>query len=395
MASSSSSSIWRFLEETTPGTIESGGPQVMRVTGGSISQSVDFDEDKELRSDRGKGAPTLVSGSVGGSLNIDLSHGSFDDLIEALLASTFTRTGTGNTVEVTDAVFAAGTITSATSDLPVLELNQWFQVSGTTSNDGIYKTSGSVASTAAAITLDTAVKDAVTESSVTCDFSSGRLKQGSDDLRSFTFERELEDVSRFFTYPECYVSSLSLNYNIGSAVNGSLNIVGAEPEATGTSSDFPGIASEVAATTTPRYNTVTGTYVLVDNTDLGDSCMESFSLTISGNLRERRCLGSGLAPSGFAADPFTVEGSCSIFFGSSESQNLYDKKLAGTQILFSICIEDSLGNAFVVTFPTATIVEGNIDGGENGTDVMMSTKFTGNSTPGNPVVIIDVLGAIS
>lgn len=395
MASSSSSSVWRFLEEVTPGTIEAGGPQVLRVTGGTISQSVEFDEDQELRSDRGKGAPTLVSGSVGGGLTMDLSHGTFDDLIEALLADTFAYVGAGNTLEVSDAVFASGSITSAGSGLPVLELNQWFQVSGSASNDGIYKTDGSTASDADTITLDTSVKDAVTESTVTCDFSSGRLKQGSDDLRSFTFERELDDVSRYFTYPECYVSSLDLSYSIGAAITGTLNLVAAEPEATGTTSDFPGISSEVAATTTPRYNSVTGTHVLVDNVSLGDSCMESFSLTINGNLRERRCLGSGLAPSGFAADPFMVEGSCSIFFGSSESQDLYDKKLEGTQILFSICIEDTEGNGFVVTFPTATITEGTVDGGGNGTDVMMSTNFSANSTPGNPVVIIDVLGSLA
>ncbi|MCK4500501.1 hypothetical protein KAU11_08380, partial [Candidatus Babeliales bacterium] len=373
----------------------SGGPQRVRVTGGAISQSVEFDEDQELRADRGKGAPTMVSGSVGGGLEINLSHGSFDDLIEGLLASTTSYVGTDNTLEVTDAVFAAGSISSATSGLAVLEFNQWFRIIGSASNDGIYKTSGTVVSDADSITLDTVVKDSVTESSVTCSMSSGRLKQGNDALRSFTFEREMNDVSRFLNYKECYASALSLSYTIGSPVAGTLSVVAAEPEVTGTVSLFPGIGSEVAATTTPRYNSVTGTYVLIDNADLGDSCMDSFSLNITANLRERRCLGSGLAPSGFAADPFTVDGTCSIFYGSSVSADLYDKKLEGVQILFSICIEDSTGNGYAITFPTATITEGNIDGSGNGSDVMMSTKFSGNSVPGQPTVIIDVLGSLA
>ena len=394
MASSSSSTIWRFLEETTPATIASGGPQRLRVTGGSVSQTVEFDEDQELRADRGTGAPTMVSGSVGGGLEINLSHGTFNELISALLASDFSYVGTDNTLEVADMAFAAGEITSVGGNLPVLELNQWFKISGTVNNDGIYKTSGTVASDSNTINLDTVVKDAVSESAGTFDISSGRLKQGNDTLRTFTFERELNDVSRFFTYKECYPSALSLSYTIGSPVAGTLNVVGAEPEETGTVTKFPGISSETLETTSTRFNSVTGTYVLVDNADLGDSCMESFSLNINANLRERRCLGSGLAPNSYAADPFTVEGSCSIFYGSVTSADLYDKKLAGTQILFSICIEDPEGNGFVVTFPTATITEGSISGDGKGTDVMMSTKFSGNSVPGQPSVIIDVLGQL-
>ena len=395
MASSASSSIWKYLEEeTTPGAIESGGPQKLRVTDGSVSQSVEFDEDNELRADRGKGAPTLVSGSVGGGLEINLSHGTFDTLIEALLAETFTYVAAGNTKAISDAVFATGTITSAAAELPALETNQWFQITGSSLNNGIFKTSGTVTPTTSSITVDLAVKATVAETSVACNISSGRIKQGNDPLRSFTFERELNDVSRFFCYKESYVSALSLNYTIGAAVAGTLSVVAAAPEETGAVTFFDG-TEEVTQTTTPRFNSVTGTYVLVDNADLGDSCMESFSLDINANLRERRCLGSGLAPSGFAADPFMISGTTSIFYGSSVSAALYNKKLEGTQILFSICIEDSEGNGFAVTFPTATITEANVSGGTNGSDVMMSTSFSATSTPGEPTVIIDVLGSLA
>ena len=398
MPSVSSYGIYRFLEESNPGEIASGNPQIWRVLSGTLNQSVEYSENKELRSDRGRYQSTPVSGSVAGSINVNLSHKTHDLFLEALLSDTFTAVGTNSLATVANMVFDSVThaITSATAALPLLEKGQWFKISGASNalNNGFFRASNTTAPTTSSIIVDTAVKDVTTATTASTVISSARLKQGNDDPRTITIERELSDVDRFFTWAECHVGSMNLSYSIGSEVSGSFGFMAGSPEATGADSDFPGIASAVAATTTPVFNNVTGTTVLMDGASLGESCAESFTLDINANLKERRCLGAGLAPSSIGDDQFTITGTANIFFGSAAANTIYDKKLTGASMAFSICITDSAGNGFAVTIPAATVEEATVSGDGMGTDVMMSVKFTAyTDTVSGSMICIDRLGS--
>lgn len=400
----SSRSITRYLEEAIPGVIGSGNPQTYRVTGGALVQTTSSIEDDEIRSDRGRGDSTLVSGSVGGSLNINLSHKTHNDFLEALLGGVFVPVGTNGVLTVDDMAFNATThtISSATAALPVLESGQFFQISGanTAANNGIYKASSSTAPTTAAIVVDVLVKDVdTTDTAASTVISGARLKQGNADLRAFTVEREIvesDSISHFFTNAKAYPSSLNLAFSTGATVSGSIGFLGASQQETGTSSQFPGIATAVAATTTPSFNSVTGTSVLLDGAELGESCADSFTLDVNGNLRERRCIGSGLAASSIGADPFSISGSSSIFFGSAASLSLHNKHLADQPITFSVCVTDSEGNGFALTFPRAKITKADVSAGGVGSDVMMDLAFTAVTDPtAGTQLIIDALGSLA
>lgn len=393
MASSSSQSIFTYVEEEIPGTTPAAAGQTYRVTGGTLNQTVEFSEDTDLRADRGRSDALLTSGSVSGTLNINLSHKTHDDFLEALLAGEFSGPAGGVKVS-SDTVFTAAThvISSAAGNLPVLAPGQWFSIDGSVSNDGLYKAS-SATHTVNSITVDAVVKDIVNEASVSATISSSRLKQGNEDQRSFTIEREMTDVSRVFTWKGCYVSSLNLSYAIGSQVNGNFGFMAATPEALGTAAT---ITTPGDATTTSSFNSVTGTYILVDGTSLGDSCIESFSLDVNANLRERRCIGAGLSASSIGQDQFTITGSSNMFFGSAASATLYGKKLLDQVITFSIAVTDQDGNAFVITFPRAKITEATVDGGSMGSDVMMSFNFTASTdSTTETMLIIDRVGSVA
>jgi len=357
MPASASNDIYRYIEEVTPGTTPSGNPTIMRVLSDSINQSIETIENMELRSDRGRADTTLVGGSVGGAVSFDYSHKTFDDFLTALLASTYTLAGTNGIKTITDMVFTTAThiISSASNLLPVLEKGQWFKITGAASalNNGIYRASSSVAPTAGSITVDTAVKDVgLTATAASCVISSARVKQGDATLRSFTIEREHSDVTQFFTWKGMYVSSMDLSFTDKSTVSGSFGFMAKSPEVQGTVTGFPsGTASAVAATTTPRFNSVTGTSVLIDGVTMGESCVSDFTLNVAANTREIRCLGSGLSAAAIVADQFTITGSTNIFFGTSTSAGLYGKKLTDLPLTFSICVTDSAGNAFAVTIP--------------------------------------------
>ena len=401
MPASTSKGIFRYLEETVPGVIETGGPQIYRVTGGTLAQTTESTADNELRADRGKGDSTLTSGSVGGPLNINLSHKTHDDFLQALLANTYDEVDTNGVITVVDMAFDTGTdiISSATSALPLLEKGQFFQIPDANNalNIGIYKASSSVAPTVDAIEVDTAVKEVgATDTAQSTTLSSSRLKQSNGTLPTFTIERELEDVSQFFTWAGVYVSSLNLGYTIGDKVAGNFGFMAQESEAQGTATDFAGIGSEVAATTTPYFNSVTNTFVLIDGVDLGESCAESFTLDINANLRERRCIGGGLSASSIGEDQFTITGSANLYFGSTGSAAIYNKKLTDLPITFAMLVTDSEGNGFAVSIPRGKITAADVDGGSLNSDVMMSLAFDAVTDPDfGTMVIIDRLGTVA
>jgi hypothetical protein len=399
MPSSSSNSAFRFLEEDVDGVIASGNPKLYRVTGGTLSQTTSSVEDTELRSDRGRGDSVLVSGSVSGSLDITLSHDTHQTFLEALLANTPVAVGTNGILTVADMAFnsTTHTISSATNALPLLEKGQWFQIKGAASalNNGNYRASMTTAPTIGAIVVETAVKDVgLTATAAECTISSTRIKQGNiDPLRSFTLERELADVSIFHTYKACKVSSLSLSYSTSDKISGSFGFMANKPEVNGNVSLFPGIATALDATTTPQMNSVTSTHVLLDGASLGEGCVESFSLEINANLRERRCLGAGLSAASIAADSFSVSGSGSVFYGTSETSTLYGKLLSDLPITFSICTTDSDGNAMAISIYRAKLNSANVSGGALGSDVMLALNFdAATDSTTETMIAFDILG---
>jgi len=400
MPSSSSSTVWRFLEQDTAGEIEVGNPQTWRVTGGAITQTTTNSPDNELRSDRGRGDSTLVSGSVAGTININWSHGTHEEFLSALLADAPTPVAAGGVKTVSDMTFSTVThiIGSASAALPVLAKGQWFRITGAVSalNNGIYRASLTTAPTTTEIVVETVVKDCgLTATADECVISSTRYLQGNDTPRFFTIERELADVGKYHTFADAYVTGMNLSYSPSERVSGSFSFMCKEPEVHGDASLFPGIATAVAATTSTTYNTVVGTHVLVDGTDLGEGCIASLNLDLSAGARERRCLGSGLAPSGIAFDSHSVTASGSVFFGTAATSALYNKQLTDLPINIAMCVTDAAGNALAFSIPRAKLTAASIDGGSAGSDVLMSFNIEAStdSTLGS-MIAFDVMGAL-
>lgn len=393
---SGSATQLRYLVETVEGTIPSGGPKRYRVTKESIGQTIESISSQELRADRQVSDSIITAGTAGGSVDWELSFKTHDDFLEALLADTWATVGANSAKAVPDAVFNATThvITSATSALPLMEKGQWFQLTDalTAANNGIFKCSDSVAPSAASITVDVAVKDVTTAASDAISIRSARLKNGLEDLKTFSIEKEFSDVNQFFLMNGAAVSSMTLNFQTGSMLGGNFGFMGRQI-VRGTTSRFPGIGSEVAATTTPLINTVNNTTVLLDGTSMGDSCAESFNLTINTGMKERRCLGSGIGAAGVTQGTFDIKGTLSIYFGASTSAAVYDKLITGQPISFAISAVDSSGNGYAFTVERAKISTASVESGGINTDVIMSLEITATvGTNSGAMIAIDRLG---
>lgn len=387
-----------YLVETVEGTIPSGTPKMYRAVKATIGQSIETITSQEIRADRMMSDTTIVAGSASGSIDWELSFKTHDDFLEALLSDTWATAGTNGVKAVTDAVFSSTThtITSALNALPVLEKGQWFTITGAgnAANNNVFKCSDSVAPTAGSITVDTAVRDFTTAASGACNVSSSRLKTSNDALKTFSIQKAHSDVSQNFMMNGAGVNSMTLNFQTGSIMSGSFAFLGRQI-ARSTSSLFPGGAPS-AATTTPLINAVNNTTVLLDGVSMGDSCAESFNLTINTGLRERRCLGSGIGSAGLSVGTYDIKGTLNIYFGASTSAQVYDKMRADQAISFSINCMDSDGKGYAFTFERAKIMSSEVSSGGINTDVMMSLEIAATiGTNTGSMMTIDRLGSIA
>ena len=399
MGASGSSAQLRSLEEVTPGTIEAGGPQLLRMTGESLNQSIESAFSKELRKDRMSADSVITSGSAGGGFNFDLSHKSYDDFFEALLAGTWLPVGTDGVETISDAVFtnATNTINSAGGEIPdtTLALGQWFMIAGSANNDGPLRVSTTVAPTTTTLTLDAQHATVVEETSVSVTLSSSRLKNGLEPQRTFSIEKEFSDVAQFFMFTGMAPKTLSLNVATGSPVSGSFSFLGQQC-ARDNSSAFPGILSEVAETTTEVIDTVTGTSVIVDGVGENSTCVNSISLSVETGLREQRCLGSGIGASAVNVGTFEVTASVEVYFGNDSVASVYDKMRTGEAIDFSVCLTAPDGSGLAITLGKAKIASSEVVAGGIDTDVMMSLSLTSvRDAVTDSVLILDRLGSVA
>ena len=83
-----------------------------------------------------------------------------------------------------------------------------------------------------------------------------------------------------------------------------------------------------------------------------------------------------------------------MFFGSTASASIYDKKMAGQTLELSICVVDADGNGFAVTLPEANLPQADIDAGAVGSDVIMSITLEAKTNVAlGTMVIIDIIGS--
>ena len=399
-ASASAAQI-RYLVESVEGTTPSGNPKRYRVTKESLNQSIEAKSSQELRADRQVSDSTLVSGSVGGGLDWELSFKTHDEFLEALLGAAWVVGGTNGVKSCTGVTYTHSTLTFAsTAQFPAMEKGQWFRVSGhatATHVNGVFRCSTTVAPTTSAIVIDAAVYSPGSDgASSTLSFSTSRLKNGLEDLKTFSIEKEFSDVDQFFMAKGMAVQSMNLNFNTGDALTGNFAFLG-RTMTRDVATMFPsGTGSEVAATTTPMINSVNNPTVILDGVSMGDSCAESFSLTIGTGLKERRCLGSGIGLSGVTQGSFDIKGSLNIYFGATTSAAVYDKMIADQPISFAIYCEDSNGDGYAFTFERAKIASSEVVAGGINQDVMMNLEIAATiGTASGAMICIDRLGSVA
>lgn len=355
-----------FVEESTFGAKETGSNlQKLRYNSESLKQDMNTTISEELRSDRQISDIARIGVSASGSINFELSYGSFDTFLQAALLSS----GWSSEVKISRSLTISASsvdnsLNDSNSEFGSFTANEWIYVSGfsNAANNGFFKIS-SVTSSKIILQSGTLVTEAA-GSAITVQ-QGGSITNGTT-LKSYNIEKSYLDLS-----------------NILSVLKGmSINTMNLEVPADGIitgSFDFMGSAEEsLTASSGSGYDNVNSNYVMTGANhvtdfleNLSDLEIVSFSMSLNNNLRTRMVVGT-LGVVSIGTGTVEITGSISLYLANS---TLFDKFLNQTATSLVFAVRDVDGNGYVIELPSVKIIDGTRSAGGINTDVMGEFEF--------------------
>lgn len=357
-----------FVQESTWGVTPSSALQLLDIVSEDLRRSTETTASQAMRADRN--IPDIIRTSVAsqGSINAEVSFAALDKFLEGLFQSSF----------ASDLAISASTISAAASDNSIngsggsefsgVTAGQWIKIAGftgTASNNGYAKVETKTNSklVLSGITLtDESAGDTVTVS--------GQLMRNGVTTKSFTIEKQFTDVSEFHAYKGMMVSTMALTIPTSDRITANIGFVGKDATS---SSSTAGSGSATAAVGNQVLNSVDH----VKNIRFADNAAATFdvaelSLNIANNLRSQPAVGN-LAAIGVGSGQFQVTGSLQAYF---QDQALFEDYLNFTERDISFRLEDTAGNAYVITLPAFKFTEGDVLAGGNNQDIYAQMSFS-------------------
>jgi len=384
----------------------SGSPADLRRTDDSLGFKTQTQTSQEIRSDRMTTDLVLVGASAEGGINFELSYNEYDTLLESVLQGAWTVYGTAGVGTTFAAAYTATTITAAvapstTSAFTTLAKGQWIRIShpGNANDKKLVQISKTVSPGSAAgtvITVEASTPLTVVTSTAGAIIQSSMLLNATT-LRSFSFERDHSDITdRYVMFRGMTSSKLSLNFQSGAIVTGSMEFMGKDQLSPTTSTGFSGGAS-----TASKINDVVNAVAGVGNIYEGGSIIgtvasgvyiKSLTLDVDNGLRGRDAIGV-LGNAEIAAGTLSVTGKMSVYFAN---KTLFDKFITSTASSLAFSAQDSLGNGYMISLPKVKFSEGNIVSGNKDSDSMIEMGYTAlmdTTTGTNQMIQIARVGA--
>jgi len=382
LASTSSAQL-TYIEESTYGETPVVGDQVaLRMTGESLAYDITREESKEINSTRQVSGSAQTAASLAGGINIELSYREYDPFFEALFSSTFTSFGTDGVKSAVALTFAGQVVTAPAATFTGLSEGQWISLTGiapTTDNTGFYRIATWTSDTEITLDAATPLADAI---GADYSISHSELAVGVEALRSFSIERQLTDVSQFFTNRGMAMTKLDLSFDTGAIVGGSFNCLGKDT-VRASATAMPGTTVDSQAY--GMINAVSGIgHILVDNTTalLGTS-VKSMNVSIDGKARGLTAIGT-LGNIGVATGTFTIGGTLELYL---EDGDVYDKAISDTYVSIQFPVYDTAGNGYVFVFDNCKLGVPQITAGAKDQDVMMSVTFAAEAPSGSDKMV--------
>jgi len=372
MADTSRGQLGFLAETTATGSVETAPDfQLLRFTGSSLSYTKNTQESNEIDSSAMVSDLIEVGAESGGSIDVEWSPVSYDELIEAALRGT--RSTAVNVAAGAAQITATSGLVTATSATPFTNasVGQFLLFSGWT-NAGNNGWKEVLTQSATGITIPTT---GLVNEDTTGGMIDGQTIINGTTERSFSFEEGYTDVDIYRLFEGQYVGTLTFDFAAGSVLTGSIGLQGMTVTATGaaTPSWFTATgSSRVTASTTSVLNAtanVGGVYI--DGT-LSTACFKSISINLDNGLRSTQCIGSKYT-SDIGYGRQRVTGSLTKVFNSI---TLYQAMLDDSTISLAVGAYNTDGGIHVY-LPKVKLGADNVNlSGGNDSDVDESIDFT-------------------
>lgn len=365
-----SSSVLRYVKETTLGTTPASALKVVRQTSNDLVRSQSYTTSQEIQSDRNIRDNILTDMEVTGSVPFELSFADFDDFFEAALFNTFS---TAVAISATD-IAAASTgnkYTSTTTNFTTANIvvGQWLKIAGFTNaaNNGFAKVT-SLTATELVISNLTLVNESATP---TITMSGQRLRNGTT-LQSFSLENEFTDITQFINFKGMCVNSMNLSFEVGNILNGTFDFIGMTSARATTTI---GTGAHIASSTNDVMNAVSDISNIRENGSLLSTSgiyVLSASLLLENGLRGQKALGN-LGNVGIGTGRCNVTGELQVYFKDGA---LYDKFINDTASSVDLRVTDGT-NSYIFTIPKIKFTNGTVSVGGVDQDIVLPLAFQG------------------
>jgi len=287
--------------------------------------------------------------------------------MEGQLRSDFTADSSFSAATV-DAAAADNSFNDSGSGFPTLAAGQWIRVAGFSTNpvnNGWHEVVSQVAGkiVVAGVTLITeAVGDTITISDST--LVNGVVK------KSYTLEKNMNDVTQFFGFTGCRVNTWSLVLASRQKVTGTFGVLG---KAGALAATTLGSGAYTAAPTNLILNASANVARLFEGgAVLGAGVFaQTINIDFNQNLRVVDGIGQPDAVD-IGLGRFNTTGTLDALFAN---EVLFNKYMNSTESAINVAIEDAAGNGYMVSFPAVVYTNGDIVGVGNDDQIIASMEW--------------------
>jgi len=353
MSSSNRESI-SFVAESSFG-VTPGSPtgQLIEFTDTTIGQTNDTTNSNTVRSDTNRAGTIRTAVNPGGDLGIEWQFEAYDPFLEAVFRNTFPA----------DIAFSASTVSAASADnsfndsgseFGSVVAGQWIRVGGFATNpvnNGLFRVT-----TATSAKLVVTGATLITEAAGDTITMTGALMKNATTEKSFTFERNFEDIvgGQFISVTGMRVTDFNLTFPLTSIGTGTISYlakIAAEAQSTIMTGGF------TPAISNPKINTINNISAIYIDNVLSTSDFTQIDLNITTNSEALKKIGA-LEAIDVDQRSIGVTGTIAEYF---EDNDLLSKNLDFTSFKFAFVTEDDDGNGYVFDLQEVKITGGNPD----------------------------------
>lgn len=375
--------------ESTWGTAPDSAFQAIRFTSEDLSGTKTRARPQEINTTQEVSAAVTTQETASGQVAFALSYGTYDGFISVLMRNDWQATQSIAGI-AGDITITSGTkVLSSTlaSKFTAISQGQWIKLSGFTNagNNGYWfvetKTDDKTLVLSGTGTITTE-----TPAGTVANVQASTLLNGTQ-FKSLFIQKKLS-ASLYLTYPGSFVSQGTISGAVGQFLNGSFQIL-AKSETSATSGSDNGT---VTAAPTGTVNNPVGNFVgvLLDEASIGS--VDQFTVQIAANGAAQDFAMGSASAAGIRPGQIMVSGSFRTYFADFTLYTKFTNETAGRLAFIS---EDGAGNAYVITVPSATLMNPKIVAGGVNQPVYAQFNIEGNPMSTGGSIRFDRLAAAS